>query len=286
MPRIGILSDIHANAAALEAVYLRLFDQVEFYWLLGDLLGYGPEPQRTYELIRSIDPEWALPGNHDWYIVPCDFSEREGDGLLPGPIYTINADGSKVRVSGPREAAWDIALRHRAICSDDLLNTLASLPLTQQVGDNIFAAHAVYCPDAQTSLEKRLVYPDDFEPFYLEPSAPWHGAPAGLPILHLGGHTHIRALWEREAGGTWAILPTQGHTPLKPDHVYHINPGSVGFSRDPLFACPTAAILDTDVWSIEFIEVPYDVEPVRQQMCKLDYPVELHNETEFPRCPV
>ncbi|MFQ5460552.1 MAG: metallophosphoesterase family protein, partial [Anaerolineae bacterium] len=60
-----MLSDIHANMEALEAVLADAegFDTV---WFLGDAVGYGPQPNECVELLHSLDPQYWLAGNHDW----------------------------------------------------------------------------------------------------------------------------------------------------------------------------------------------------------------------------
>jgi len=62
--RALIISDIHANLTALEAVLLDggKFDAV---WCLGDLVGYGPDPNECVERIRSLPGLVCLQGNHD-----------------------------------------------------------------------------------------------------------------------------------------------------------------------------------------------------------------------------
>src|SRR4051794_2317644 len=120
MPIIALLSDLHANALALEAVYAFASEYTDTYWILGDLLGYGPYPDRTLRLVQSIQPQILLTGNHDWYVMPADPADREGDGRLRGPTYRRDEWGELIRVAGPRESAWAVALRHRAVCSDDM----------------------------------------------------------------------------------------------------------------------------------------------------------------------
>ena len=61
--RIAIVSDIHANLAALQAV-LRDCHDCEKVWCLGDVVGYGPEPSACIALIRSV-AEVCIVGNHD-----------------------------------------------------------------------------------------------------------------------------------------------------------------------------------------------------------------------------
>jgi hypothetical protein len=61
--RVVLLSDIHSNAVALDAVLAALppYDQL---WCLGDTIGYGPEPNRCLATIRERATH-ALTGNHD-----------------------------------------------------------------------------------------------------------------------------------------------------------------------------------------------------------------------------
>ena len=62
--RYLIISDIHANLAALDAVLADAgsFDKV---WHLGDLVGYGPDANEVIERLRPL-PHFSLAGNHDW----------------------------------------------------------------------------------------------------------------------------------------------------------------------------------------------------------------------------
>jgi diadenosine tetraphosphatase ApaH/serine/threonine PP2A family protein phosphatase len=62
--RYLIISDIHANLAALETV---LEDAPDFdeLWCLGDLVGYGPKPNECIERVRGFS-HTSLAGNHDW----------------------------------------------------------------------------------------------------------------------------------------------------------------------------------------------------------------------------
>ena len=63
--RYAILSDIHANAVAFEAVLADAARrQVDEIWCLGDIVGYGPDPGRCIELLRGCR-HLAVAGNHD-----------------------------------------------------------------------------------------------------------------------------------------------------------------------------------------------------------------------------
>ncbi|MEQ8578092.1 MAG: metallophosphoesterase family protein [Balneola sp.] len=65
MTRIAIISDIHANLPALEAVFLELDKYKPDKWLcLGDIVGYGPYPSECIDLIKERKIQTVL-GNHD-----------------------------------------------------------------------------------------------------------------------------------------------------------------------------------------------------------------------------
>lgn len=63
--RILIISDVHANLVALEAV-LSDAGRVDDVWSLGDIVGYGPRPRECVELVRVLAPNISVIGNHDW----------------------------------------------------------------------------------------------------------------------------------------------------------------------------------------------------------------------------
>ena len=65
--RYLVISDIHANLAALDAVIASAgtFDRI---WCLGDLTGYGPEPNECLDRLREY-PLTTLAGNHDWAVL-------------------------------------------------------------------------------------------------------------------------------------------------------------------------------------------------------------------------
>jgi predicted phosphodiesterase len=62
--RILVISDIHANFIALEAVMASVI-YVDAVWCLGDLVGYGPDPNECIERIRALPNLTCLMGNHD-----------------------------------------------------------------------------------------------------------------------------------------------------------------------------------------------------------------------------
>jgi len=63
--RYGIISDIHGNLPALETVLSHLRKQVDAFICLGDIVGYGAQPNECCELIKELKPI-IVAGNHDW----------------------------------------------------------------------------------------------------------------------------------------------------------------------------------------------------------------------------
>lgn len=62
--RIGIISDVHGNYYALRAV-LEHMGGIDALWCLGDLVGYGPQPNECVTTVSQF-PHLCVPGNHDW----------------------------------------------------------------------------------------------------------------------------------------------------------------------------------------------------------------------------
>ena len=88
--RILIISDIHANAAALEAV-LSQADPHDAVWCLGDLVGYGPDPNECVARIRALPNLTCLSGNHDKAVLGEIDPDTFNDDARSVIIWTRNA---------------------------------------------------------------------------------------------------------------------------------------------------------------------------------------------------
>ena len=65
--RWGIISDIHSNLEALQAVLTALSkERIDKYACLGDIVGYGANPRECIARIRELSPIVTIAGNHDW----------------------------------------------------------------------------------------------------------------------------------------------------------------------------------------------------------------------------
>jgi predicted phosphodiesterase len=81
----AIISDIHANSDALEAVLIRCFEEhVDKFICLGDIVGYNASPSECIKMIRSLDVQFSVLGNHDEYagsdisLIGCNPLARKG----------------------------------------------------------------------------------------------------------------------------------------------------------------------------------------------------------------
>lgn len=289
--RIGIISDIHANFAALSAVraFLRRTLKVKTVWCLGDVLGYGPRPPHTWALLEQMRPEVWLAGNHDWYVAPTDVDDLESPSLLPMGLYSSTVDE---HVGGPRKTAAIICMRHREVLSRETLEALKTLPTYDFPRDNILAVHSIFVPGAEPKvlLEERAKTHMKMEEIFSHSEAPWHRAATNQPFLKLGGHTHIMGLWSRPLDKKdWHVLDEhilQLEQPylLAAGHFHYINPGSVGFPRGDCFHCPTLAVLDTEDWTVTFYSTPYDSQAVRADMEEIKYPPDAWSERQLKPC--
>jgi predicted phosphodiesterase len=121
--RLAVLSDIHANLAALDAVCDRLGTYDEL-WVLGDTVGYGPQPNEVIRRLQELGAR-AVTGNHDgaaigtvdaswfnpdaqaaiqWTTTVLDENSRAYLAALP----EVRRDGELTAVHGsPREPIWE-----------------------------------------------------------------------------------------------------------------------------------------------------------------------------------
>jgi len=93
---IAILSDIHANLAALRAVLDHAGD-VDAIWCLGDTVGYGPMPNECIAKLRDYDTE-AVAGNHDLAAVGKMATDEFNDAAAEAARWTAEQLSSSSRV--------------------------------------------------------------------------------------------------------------------------------------------------------------------------------------------
>ena len=160
MPAVAVISDVHANLEAFEAV-LREIEGLDVL-CLGDLVDYGANPNEVIELIRSRGIRTVM-GNHDWAAV-------SGDTSLFNPKAAMSSIWTRKQLSGDNL---------------DFLSTLSPEFRTPLEGTPCYFTHGS---------------PDDRLWEYVDPSthADMFGhylSSLGVALIGLG-HTHVPYVWE------------------------------------------------------------------------------------------
>jgi diadenosine tetraphosphatase ApaH/serine/threonine PP2A family protein phosphatase len=130
--RIAVVSDVHSNLAALEAVFAAIdATPPDELWCLGDIVGYGPRPNECCELVQAR-ADICLSGNHDLAVRgTIDLAEFSGDAavaarwtrdILSEPagafLDGLEPQGERAGVSlyhgSARDPVWEYVLSHEA----------------------------------------------------------------------------------------------------------------------------------------------------------------------------
>jgi predicted phosphodiesterase len=232
--RCLVIADVHANLAALEAVLgdAGPFDEA---WCLGDLVGYGPDPNECVDLIRSLKHQ-AVAGNHDYAAVGQvslrDFNE------------------------GARRATEWTASRLTA----ENRRFLESLPLQEQIGDFCLVHGSVrfpvweYIDTPQAALENLQLQPARY---------------------CLVGHTHVPVMYREATGIIRRAREARvrgDRTAIRLDSSKAIlNPGSVGQPRDGDRRA-SYMLLEPETGLAEVRRVEYPVEVTQRRILEAGLP--------------
>jgi predicted phosphodiesterase len=234
--RVLIISDIHANLTALDTV-LADVDEYDAVWCLGDLVGYGPEPNECVERVRALPELQCLIGNHD----------RAALGQIDLGLF--NAD-----------ARFAITWTEEALTADTRAY-LQALPEALEIGKYTLVHGSPRQPVWEYILDKNIAT-QNF-PYFATPYC-------------LVGHTHSPVVFTQIAEDKPVqekrLAPGER---LALDRVRRIlNPGSVGQPRD---AIPDAsyALLDFEAAVWEARRVPYDVAETQARMASFGLPERL-----------
>ena len=224
--RILVFSDIHANLTALEAVIANV-GQVDAAWCLGDLVGYGPDPNECIERVQELPNLVCILGNHD----SATLKQIDSTTFNPEARIAIHWTQDKL--------------------TDANLAFLRKLP--QRVNNkNVTLVHGSPRQPVWEYLLDAYNATQNFEYF-------------DTPYCFVG-HTHLPILYHLEENQSSAKLyiPEPGALiSLQPNMI--INPGSVGQprDRDPRAAY---AVYDDQKQTWELHRVKYDIESVQRRM--------------------
>jgi diadenosine tetraphosphatase ApaH/serine/threonine PP2A family protein phosphatase len=228
---VAILSDIHANIEALSAVLAKLAPSDEL-WCLGDIVGYGPNPNEAVAAIAAR-ARLCILGNHE-------VAALDGVGLEYFNDFAAEAIEWTQGILRAEHRAYLNGLGYEIRAGDFLLVHGAPVTYFEYIFDVDDAQRAFAATDA------RLIFVG-------------HSHVAESYALETGGaisHRHY------QQGGTLALDPA-----LR----YIINVGSVGQPRD-LNAEASFAIFDRAAQTVVWRRVPYDIAAVRAKIAAAKLP--------------
>lgn len=189
--RVAVVSDIHANLVALDAVLAAAGD-VDAVWHLGDVVGYGPEPNGVVRRLREI-AAIGVRGNHD------------AAAVGGSEIEWFNPDARRAmewtrEVLEPDARAWlDGLPERRTEAGVELVHGSPRQPIWEYVTTTSIA---------RANLDRQA-------------------APLGLH-----GHTHVPVAWLEVEGSVRLVRPAPGDDLALDGRRALVNPGSVGQPRD------------------------------------------------------
>jgi predicted phosphodiesterase len=231
--RILVLSDIHANLTALEAV-LADAGAVDATWCLGDVIGYGPDPNECVARLRMLPDLVCLLGNHD------------SAALSRIPIETFNQDAR-------RSIEW-----MQNVLTTESYTFMARLP-ERVVVDKATLVHGSprnpvweYILDLHNATQNMEHFDTQF---------------------CMVGHTHLPIAYVSVNGGRelrWTV-PPEGECIELPSRAI-LNPGSVGQPRDHDPRSSYAIFYpEKNGWKIHRVE--YDIRSVQKRIRAADLPM-------------
>jgi len=230
--RVAVVSDIHGNLHALEAVLAAVdADPVDAVWCLGDVVGYGPKPNECCDLVRAR-ARIALCGNHDLAVAgTLDLGEFSGDAAVA--------------------ARWT-----RGVLREDSLAWLKGLePSGEAEGVSIFHGSAR----------------DPVWEYVLTDEAAITTLLLADTQLVLVGHSHVALQIVLRGSELEGGLAPEGTVLGLGEARWILNPGSVGQPRDgdPRAAY---LVVDLDAGTATFRRVEYDIAATQAEMREADLP--------------
>jgi len=243
-----IISDIHANKTAFDTVLEAAKGKWDKAVCLGDLVGYGPDPNEAIDRVRELDAV-TIRGNHDKAVTGLTNPEEFNPVAHAAVLWT------RERIS-PENMEY--------------LHNLPQGPLKE----------------GPFSMVHGAVYDEDEYVFGPEQAADGL-IDAPTPVVFFG-HTHIQGgftLRGHDVGTlhTRPQAPTEMLSiQLARGTSYLLNPGSIGQPRDG-DSRAGFAIFDPESQTVEFWRVPYDVQDVQQRMMAAGLPEPLILRLSFGR---
>jgi predicted phosphodiesterase len=231
-----VLSDVHGNLEALEAVLAKVkrkrFDAV---LMLGDVVGYGAAPNQVVEALRDLKPPmYRIRGNHDKVVTGAEDGESFNLVALEAARWTTEK-------LTPANLRW--------------VSELPPGPVA--VGGDVTICHG-------SPLDEDTYVFSDFEAFQI--------FAAHQPKVTFFGHTHITSVFVETPGGLHvAPLRDEGVLEIEPDCRYLINPGSIGQPRDRDWRA-SFMTYDTENGRVRWYRVEYDLQGAQGRIVSAGLP--------------
>jgi len=241
--QVVVLSDIHANLEALDAVLAHAGSWDEL-WFLGDIVGYGPDPTACIRRLRDAAPAFWLAGNHDLAAL----------GTL---------DISQFNPEARRSAEWTA----ERLDDEDRSILEALMPAAQPPGMGVALVHGSPRHPVWEYILNAVTAAENFPHFDV-----------GLCLF---GHTHVPVAYEEGVDGALRLaLAPGGPLRLEVGSRYLVNPGSVGQPRD---GDPRAsyARFDAGARTIALHRVPYDIRATQAKILAAGLPERLAGRLDF-----
>ncbi|MEX2246768.1 MAG: metallophosphoesterase family protein [Dehalococcoidia bacterium] len=226
--RIAVVSDVHANLAALEAVlrHAEASGAVDGVWCLGDIVGYGPEPGEVIAELRRRALA-AVAGNHD----------RAACGLM---------DIDDFNPSAASAVLWTAA----QLAAEDR-DFLALLPLTRVEGAFTLVHGSLRAPEWEY-----LLTPEQAEAQLARQETPYS----------LIGHSHLQLRFEERPGREPELVEARDGDCVELGATRLIlNPGGCGQPRDGDPRAPYA-LYDEGTGTFTWHRVAYEIGATQAKM--------------------
>ena len=228
--RTALLADIHANREALDAVLDAVAGlRVDRVVVLGDIVGYGPDPDYAVEKVAELVSQGAfcVKGNHD-------------EAVLSGP-------------AGMNDIAREAVAWTRTRLSAHHMEFLGTMPLEWRDGDDLFVHASALSPERWHYVGDAAAAADCLE--------------ATDATNVFCGHTHLPAIHYALPGrAPQPFTPRDGvATPLSPFRRHVVVVGSVGQPRDRNPAA-CLGLVDQEARTMTMLRIPYDHETTARKI--------------------
>jgi diadenosine tetraphosphatase ApaH/serine/threonine PP2A family protein phosphatase len=229
--RILVLSDLHSNATALDAVLSAAKGHWDLSVCLGDVVGYGPDPNEVTARLLEMGTQ-TIRGNHDKAVTGLMITDDFN------PVAKAAVEWTRAQLK-PEHLAWLSALPHGPLATDGVVLVHGAL--------------------------------QDEDEYVFTPAQALDGLLDSTAEVTFFGHTHHQGGFSYQDSQLEVLQirprPSESFAALRIEEPrrYLLNPGSIGQPRD---GDPRAAfaIADLEHQTVEFWRVPYDIGLVQERM--------------------